>query len=219
MQEAFFKLRTRENVAALLDVRNTQLNYHLRISSPKSRYTTFSLPKKSGGIRTICAPITALKIIQQKLHQVLQMVYDPKPAAQGFLMGRSIITNAQRHVGKRFVLNIDLLDFFPSINFGRVRGLFLSKPYSLPENVATILTQICCHENFLPQGAPTSPIVSNMICRKLDSQLQRIAKEYRCTYTRYADDITFSTSLKTFPPSLAKIISDNSDQIEISTWA
>lgn len=123
-------------------------------------------------------------------------------------MGKNIVTNAQAHTKKRYVLNLDLTDFFPSINFGRVRGMFMATPYGLHPDVATVLAQICCHNNQLPQGAPTSPIVTNMICAKMDSQLQRLAKEYKATYTRYADDITFSTTLPKLPEELAYIVAE-----------
>ena len=82
--------------------------------------------------------------------------------------------NAEKHVARRWVFNVDLENFFPSINFGRVRGLFLAKPYGLPNQVATTLAQLCCYENQIPQGAPTSPVVSNMICRGLDYELAQL---------------------------------------------
>jgi RNA-directed DNA polymerase len=117
---------------------------------------------------------------------------------------RSIITNASLHKRRRYVLNLDLEDFFPSINFGRVRGFFLKdKHFALQPKVATILAQIACHDNELPQGSPCSPVVSNLIGHLLDSRLARFAKVYKCTYSRYADDITFSTSRRDFPPELA----------------
>jgi RNA-directed DNA polymerase len=119
--------------------------------------------------------------------------------------GKSIVTNAQRHANKRYVLNIDLENFFPSINFGRVRGMFMAVPYERSPEVATVLAQIACHDNQLPQGAPTSTVVSNMLCAKLDSEMQRLAKEAKSTYTRYVDDITFSTTLKRFPEQLAQV--------------
>ena len=127
----------------------------------------------------------------------------PKAPVHGFVPSRSIVTNAQQHVRKRYVFNIDLADFFGSIHFGRVRGVFRKPPYNLPANVATVLAQICCLSNKLPQGAPTSPVVSNMICARLDSQLRLLAKEKHCTYTRYADDITFSTRQTKFPRDIA----------------
>lgn len=121
----------------------------------------------------------------------------------GFTAHRSVATNAQAHERQSWVLNIDLEDFFPSINFGRVRGLLMARPYGLPANIATIIAQLCCRDRVLPQGAPTSPVVSNMICAKLDSQLNVLARRYKCVYTRYADDITFSRSSDTFPKALA----------------
>lgn len=209
----FFALQTPQDIAGLLEVDHSRLIYHLYIVPDSSRYITFEIPKKSGGVRRISAPATALKIIQRKLNQVLQQVYKPKASVHSFVHGKSIVTNAQMHRRKRYVFNIDLKDFFPSINFGRVRGMFMAVPYELDPAVATILAQICCFNNQLPQGAPTSPIISNMICVKMDSQLLRLAQRHRCIYTRYADDITFSTSMPTFPFALAKAAS--SGQVEV----
>ncbi len=202
LQEKFYSLRTRKDIANLLQISDYQLRYHLYIYPREKAYTTFQIPKKSGGVRLISAPKTSLKIIQQKLNQVLSSVYRCKPSTHGFAIGRGIVTNAKQHLRQKYVLNIDLKDFFPSINFGRVRGLLIAPPYNCTLEVATVLAQLCCHDNHLPQGAPTSPIISNMICAKLDSQLQRLAKKHRCIYTRYADDITFSTSKFKFPPHL-----------------
>ena len=205
---AFFQLKTRHDIAKLLEVTELQLNYYLYIVPRDKRYKRFEIPKKHGGSREIYAPATALKIIQQKLNQVLQSVYKVKPSAHGFVQKKSILSNAIPHVSKRYVLNLDLKDFFPSINFGRVRGLFMAPPYLRNNEVATTLAQICCFNGYLPQGAPTSPIVSNMICSKLDSQLQKLAKKHRSTYTRYADDITFSTSRPKFPSGLAYFLEE-----------
>ena len=202
--ENFFSLRKREDVANLLEIPYGTLIYHIYRAPIISKYTVFSIPKKSGGERKICAPITALKIIQQKYAYILKQVYKTKPSVHGFVDNRNIVTNAITHAGKENLLNIDLLDFFPSINFGRVRGMFMGKPYNIPERVSTILAQICCFDNQLPQGAPTSPIVSNMICAKMDSELQRLARRYKCTYTRYVDDITISSDRSKFPRNLAK---------------
>ena len=135
LRKGVLELKTRQDIASLLDVKYELLNYHLYISPADKRYTSFTLPKKSGGERRISAPVTGLKIIQQKLNQALQAVYQPKPATQGFSPERSIVTNAYPHTGKKYVLNIDLQDFFPSINFGRVRGMFMATPYNLPEEV------------------------------------------------------------------------------------
>lgn len=193
LRERFASLQTSRDVAALLEVPYSQLVYLTHRSPAGSRYRLFTLPKRSGGTRTIMAPNFSLKVLQVKLNTVLTAVYKPKPAAHGFVIGRSVVTNAAPHCGRRLVFNVDLENFFPTINFGRVRGMFMAKPYSLPVAVATTFAQICCFENQLPQGAPTSPMVSNMICSRLDTELERLAKKNTCSYTRYADDITFST--------------------------
>jgi len=163
----------------------------------------------------VSAPISGLKIIQRKLNTVLQSVYRKRYTVHGFIAGRSIVTNAEIHKRQKYVFNIDIEEFFPSINFGRVRGVFCKNPYNLPENVATILAKICCFNNTLPQGAPTSPIVSNMICERMDNELRRLSKQHRCYYTRYADDITFSTSVYAFPAALAVVTSDKTQQLHI----
>ncbi|MBE9207236.1 RNA-directed DNA polymerase [Nostoc sp. LEGE 06077] len=208
LREQFYSLKQPSDLADLLNVSYSRLVYHIYVVDPNQRYKTFEISKKSGGVRQISTPVTALKIIQRKLNQVLQAVYEIKPSVHGFVKGKNIVTNAQSHAKKRYVFNIDLKDFFPSINFGRVRGMFMTTPYGLHPEVATVLAQICCHNNQLPQGAPTSPIITNMICAKMDSQLQRLAKDCKATYTRYADDITFSTTLPKFPRDLAYIVND-----------
>jgi len=212
LRNKFFQLNTAREVAKLLRVSYGRLVYHIYFVSESNRYKTFEIPKRSGGVRQISTPRTSLKIIQWRLNQVLQAVYDPKPSAHGFVPNKNIVTNAQAHAKKRYVLNLDLEDFFPSINFGRVRGMFMGVPYQLNSNVATVLAQICCHNNQLPQGAPTSPTITNMICAKMDSQLQRLAKACKATYTRYGDDITFSTTLKEFPESLAKVVPEEGEE-------
>lgn len=215
LRSKFYALRTPQDVAELVEVDLQRLYYHIYIVPKASRYTKFDIRKRSGGVRTISAPITSLKIIQRKLNQVLLQAYSPKPCVHSFLLGRSIRTNAVVHVARRNILNIDLEDFFPAINFGRVRGLFTHVPYNLNPTVATVIAQICCFDNQLPQGAPTSPIVSNMICAKMDSQMMALAKANRCDYTRYVDDITFSTNLREFPTTLATV--NDLGQIEVGT--
>jgi RNA-directed DNA polymerase len=205
LQRKFYSLQTPRDCADLLEIDYSNLVYHLYKVPADERYTTFPLTKRNGGTRTISAPATALKIIQRKLAYVLRCVYEPKAPAHAYLKDKSIVTNAEMHRRRRFVLNVDLENFFPSITFKRVRGLFMAVPYNRNKSVATVLAQICCHENVLPQGAPTSPIISNMICAKMDSQLRRLAVKHRCVYTRYADDLTFSTSLRNFPENLAKV--------------
>lgn len=208
-------LKTKRDVASLLNIEYKHLVYYIYHYPYKSRYRSFQIPKKTGGFREISAPIGQIKLIQRRLCEAILKNYKAKPSVYGFVKEKSIIKNAQHHVGKRYVFNADLKDFFPSINFGRVRGMFMSPPYSLNREVATFLAQICCHNNALPAGAPTSPIISNIICRSLDNQLQELAKENRCSYTRYVDDITFSTTLRSFPQSVAQI--NEAGQVEVGS--
>jgi RNA-directed DNA polymerase len=204
MVEAFRQLHSSRDVADLLQVSFARLSYHLRNGS-KGAYHRFHIPKKSGKPREIVAPISALKMIQRKLSDILYHVYEPKAPVQGFVRERSILSNARMHAGQRWVLNLDLVDFFPSIHFGRVRGMFEGKLFGFNREVATTLARICCFESKLPQGAPTSPIISNLICARLDAELRRVAQVSRCIYTRYADDIVISTSMDPFPIEIATL--------------
>ena len=134
---------------------------------------------------------------------MLYAVYRPKVVTHGFCKDRSVVSNAEPHVGQKYVLNIDIKDFFPSITLPRVRGLLKKYPYEIGAEAADTIARLCCFCERLPQGAPTSPILSNMLCGRLDTRLRKLAKSTRCTCTRYADDITFSTSLSSFPRGLA----------------
>ena len=124
--------------------------------------------------------------------------------SHGFAKHLSIVTNANIHRRRRYLLNLDLKDFFPSINFGRVRGMFIKdKRFALDPKIATLIAQIACYDNVLPQGSPCSPVISNIIGHLLDIRLVRFAKAQKCTYSRYADDITYSTNAKLFPTDVA----------------
>ncbi|MDW5511900.1 retron Ec67 family RNA-directed DNA polymerase/endonuclease [Serratia proteamaculans] len=125
--------------------------------------------------------------------------------SHGFERKRSIITNAMMHLGKKHVFNIDLENFFGSFNFGRVRGFFIkNRDFSLDTEIATVIAKIACYNNELPQGSPCSPVISNLITHALDIKLAAVASKYSCTYTRYADDITFSTRTESLPSPIAK---------------
>lgn len=181
---------TVDQLYVYLGYNKDEISKFLYHGAPK--YRSFTILKKNGGFREIVAPVKKLKEIQHKIKSELEKYYVPRMCVHGFVSGRNTVTNASSHVRKEFVLNIDLENFFGSINFGRVSRLFQSYPLHLPENVASVLAHICCHDGSLPQGAPTSPIISNMISYRLDRQLKELAKKNKCTYTRYADDITFS---------------------------
>lgn len=123
---------------------------------------------------------------------------------------RSIVTNAKSHRNRHHVFNVDLKDFFNTINFGRVRGFFIKdKNFALHTDVATVIAQISCHENALPQGSPCSPVISNLIGHVLDIHLVRLASQTGCTYSRYADDLTFSTNKKEFPSRVAECVGES----------
>lgn len=205
IKQRFLKLETREDVAALLGISERSLRFFLYKRRPENRYFTFEIPKKDGSKREIAAPSKELKNIQRKLADVLSAVYDPKVCAYGFIEGRNNVGNANCHVNRRLVFNIDLKDFFSQIHFGRVRGMLMSKPYCIKEEAATTIAQIACFNGRLPQGAPSSPIITNMISAPLDNALMRLAKKTNCIYTRYADDITFSTYKPEFDKSIVSI--------------
>lgn len=180
------------------------INHYAYSSHNKHRYITFKVPKKmKGEFRTIDAPCGGLKMIQRALNLVFQTVYTPHSAAMGFVKDRSVVTNARVHLCQNYVYNIDLKDFFPSITSGRLFARLQVKPFGLSKEVASLITDICCYKNaekknVLPQGAPTSPTITNFICESLDRKLTRLAKAYGMNYTRYADDITFSSMTNLF---------------------
>ena len=164
---------------------------------PTPPYKAFLMAKRGGGHRLIHEPRRRLKILQTKLLAYLQeRAGTPKPCAHAFTQNRSIVTNARKHLERypHFVLNLDLEGFFPSITFYRIRGLLRKAPFNLSHSVATMLAHMCVVKNELPQGAPTSPFLSNQVCRSLDRDLMALAKRHQATYARYADDMTFSFS-------------------------
>lgn len=190
---------------------NKYIVYFLYRKPLSSQYKKFEILKRGSGKRKISAPTSSLKFIQQKLAAELAKEFHSNTSSHAYQNNKSIKTNAAPHVNAHYILNIDLEDFFGSINFGRVRGMFMSRPYYATPAVATVMAQICCFENALPQGAPTSPVVSNMICSKMDSHLRALAKATGCYYTRYADDITFSKRGRKFPDRLATVVENDSE--------
>jgi RNA-directed DNA polymerase len=145
----------------------------------------------------------------------MSALYSAKRGVYGFVPGRSIADNARAHVASSAVLNIDLEDFFPSIHYGRVRGVFSRFPFRLGTEAASTLAQLCCYEGRLPVGAPTSPILTNFICRRLDSELYGLARKHGCSYSRYADDITISKRTGELPVQIVAQISDGGRYVEL----
>lgn len=185
-----------------------QINYYCNPAHTEGRYRHFEIPKKSGGVRQITAPRTRSYMeLLRCLNQILKTVYSPSEYAMGFTEGRSVATNAAQHVGQHYVFNTDLKDFFPSIHQARVWKRLQLPPIRLKKKAANIIAGLCAIEttdeegevqNVLPQGAPTSPILTNMVCDKLDHRLAGLAKRFGLRYSRYADDITFSSMRNVF---------------------
>jgi retron-type reverse transcriptase len=170
-------------------------------------YHAFTIPKRRGGTRQIHAPGDLLKDLQRRIYRRLLAKLRVHPAATGFVRGRSIVDNARPHAGQGVVINLDLQDFFPSIKAERVEKAFRALGWN--RECSAILTNVCTHEGSLPQGAPTSPALSNLVCRLLDTRLSALVQRAgrvsprtgkavpdeqmgKAHYTRYADDLTFS---------------------------
>ncbi|MBO9397319.1 TIR domain-containing protein [Shimia sp. R9_2] len=174
-------------------------------------YRDFEIPKKTGGYRQISKPVKGLALAQDRLSTILDHVYNPGSYVKAFVKKTSFVENARYHKAQRWILNIDLKDFFPSISFPRVRGLFLSTLFGFNERVATILARICTYKGSLPQGASTSPRLANIIAKSLDKKILEIAKSHQLKYTRYSDDISLSSSKKVIPTLVVKNFHDNPD--------
>ena len=191
------------------------LNY-LAFSKEK-RYTEFQVPKKKAGeFRTISSPIYTLKTIQRCLNAIFNCIFIPHKAAHGFAVNKSIKTNAEKHVGKNYVYNIDLEGFFPNTTNKRIKTVLGLSPFNLIDQnnslftekaqnnrtgrgyLVFLITNLCCENGCLPQGAPTSPMLTNVVCQRLDRKLYKLSKQNSATYTRYADDITFSSNKAIF---------------------
>ena len=198
------------------------------------RYRQFKIKKKSGGFRQITAPRNQnFMMLLQVVNEILKAMYTPSDYAMGFTDERSVVTNAAVHKGQNYVFNIDLKDFFPSIEQRRVLKRFGAKPFNFKPEIALLFSGLCAmrvkrespdeskerdldktYAYVLPQGAPTSPIITNMICDALDHRLSGLAKRFGLHYSRYADDITFSSMHNVyaetgeFRQELARIIKD-----------
>ena len=157
-------------------------------------YSRKEIPREGKEPRIISVPAPILKFIQRRiLERVLEQI-EVHPSAHGFVKGKSIFSAAEAHVGKQIVVSIDIRDFFGTISFNRVAGMF--KAYGIAKKQALLLAGLCCYEKKLPQGAPTSPAISNIVCKRLDSRLAGLCAKQGITYTRYADDMIFSGDRK-----------------------
>jgi len=195
---------TFENLSHILDIELKKLSYIVYKIPDQKKYISFYIPKKGGGKRHISKPVPKLLMIQRKLKEYLMTFYDRKPCSYGFEINKDIKKNAEQHIKSKIILNIDIKDFFGSINFGRIYGLLLCEPFNFDKKAAAAVAKLVTLDNKLPQGAPTSPILSNMIARRLDSSLMRLASKTRSKYTRYVDDMTFSTTLFSFDKKIVE---------------
>jgi len=208
--------------------------YHEKLSSV-DHYHRYSIPKRNGGVRHLAAPKPLVKKAQHAILEKILMKINIPEVAHGFIQGRSILTNAKKHLYKpEIIIKMDIEDFFPSISFERVRGMFHSFGYS--GFISTLLAMICTDANripfqqggkkyflatserHLPQGSPASPMISNIICIKMDKRLKGLAKTFNFRYTRYADDLTFSTdeelsNIGTFCAFVKRIVREEGFQI------
>lgn len=218
----FCDIINRNDLADFLSLQIGLLTYLLYVKGVDYFYQEFDIPKKNDGIRRIKAPVGALKAVQKKLMLALtnyqqEIIKDynlQSEISHAFEKDKSIITNAKIHRNKRYVINFDLEDFFDSFHFGRVKGFFeKNKYFRLPEEVAITIAQLTCYKGTLPQGAPTSPVITNLISQILDLRLLQVARKYKLDYTRYADDLTFSTNNSNFLNEKEKFYEDIEKEI------
>lgn len=174
----------------------------------KVHYREFKIKKRSGGYREIRAPYHSLLYMQRWIYEEILLKCKVNATAHGFVKKRSILTNANVHKGQAYMLKMDLKDFFPSISINWVVQVFKDIGYT--NDVAFYLASICCLEEALPQGAPTSPMLSNIVASFMDKRLYKLCQEYGYKYTRYADDIAISGSIisPTFIDVVSGIIED-----------
>ncbi len=220
-----------ETLAEKMNITVNELRFlaFSRRVSKTTHYQRFRIAKKSGGQRLISAPMPRLKEAQHCVLENILAVIPVHDAAHGFRQGRSIVGNAAPHTGKDVVINIDLKDFFPTITYPRVKGMFRSLGFS--EQIAVIFALLCTEpevdevkidgdtyyvtksERHLPQGAPTSPAITNILCRRLDRRLMKLAETLGFVYTRYADDISFSAK-DTSPKNIGKLLRKTGSIVE-----
>ncbi len=211
MNAEFLKISTYKNLANFLDITRSELKLATMLKS-SFYYSQFEIPKKNGKKRQIFAPSDKLKNIQHILKAEFDKIYIVNDYVHGFCANKSIVTNAKSHLDRGHILNIDLENFFPSITFNRVENLFKSEPFGFNQRIANALASLCCYEGALPQGAPTSPVLSNFISCELDYKLNSLSTKFNCVYTRYVDDITISFKCKEFsklPDSLVVVNNDD----------
>ena len=214
-----------KELASLLGIDYNDLRflcYHRDVMA-YDNYYHYTIPKRNGGERSIAAPSPLLKSVQRKILELILEKIEISDSAHGFLKGRSVISSADSHFkGPKLLINMDIENFFPTITFNRVRGMFKSFGYS--GYVSSLLAMICTYcermaieikgqikyvkasEKILPQGSPSSPMITNILCRNLDMRINGLAKTHDFLYTRYADDMSFSFEQNIDKNDIRKVI-------------
>lgn len=191
-----------EHLSKLMGVELSELQK--MIANPRRFYREFSIPKKRGGRRPVSAPYPSLLLCQTWIYENILKAISVHFCCHAYIEKKSIISNATPHLGKTAILKMDMEEFFPSIPINWVINLFSNLGYA--HNVSYYLASLCCLNGVLPQGASTSPALSNILLKHLDSRLYKLSKKYKLAYTRYADDLTFSGDY--IPHKLIDVISD-----------
>lgn len=223
-------------------IHHKSLTYFTNPKFSTQHYKEFTIAKKSGGNRTIHAPAGGLRTLQRSVATLLQIIHTPHSKATGFVQGRNVAINALNHTQKNYVFNIDLKDFFHAVDQARFWKRLQFPPFNLTgsegrKDLANRIAGLCFtklkvervlnekiivqERNVLPQGAPTSPVITNIIAERLDKKLHKLAKSYQCEYSRYADDITISANHNvfgnehSFRSALERIISEENFRINV----
>lgn len=203
------------HLAGILSVPLEKL--HALAGKAEKAYFTYHIPKRDGRSRTIHAPYPRLKSVQRSILDEFLTGIPLRPEAEGFRKNRSIVTNSRRHIDKKVVIRLDLEDFFPSITSERVFGLFQALGYT--HEVSSLLTRLTTYRGALATGAPSSPAISNLVCRRLDRRLFGLGEKMKFQYSRYADDLAFSSQnsrLAQLLPFLREIIRDEGFEVNRS---
>lgn len=227
IQQGLPLIKTDKDLAEFLCIEYKQLRfltYHRDVVST-DHYHRYTVPKRKGGVRNIAAPKAVLKAVQRKILEEILCKLSVSEKAHGFLKGKSVVTGAKVHEGQTSLLiNMDLENFFPTITFERVRGMFKGFGYS--GYISSLLAMLCTYcdrmaievkgetkyvktsHRILPQGSPASPMITNILCRKMDIRLNGLAEKTGFIYTRYADDISFSLKKTSFEEAFGMNFSD-----------
>ncbi|MEM6846089.1 MAG: reverse transcriptase family protein [Bacteroidota bacterium] len=210
-KDAFLRMRSIRDLARLVGA----AEHKLQLMALHPPYHVFSIPKRDGSLRWIEDPHPPLKFVQRHLNHYFQSVYYylRSPAAYGFLVvprrdpsPRTILTNAERHLGHSYLFNADFEDFFHQVSYAKLYRIFTQPPFAFEAELAEVLASLVCHQERLPMGAPTSPVLSNFATLELDQALLTFSEWAGCTYSRFADDLSFSSSKQINQRARNKII-------------